>query len=592
MTALNRIAALRRFTLALVAGFVVVSAAGCGGSKPEPTPTPAATAAPAAAPAVAESPAPAPKPAAAAYTADAPATVGSLGLMPAAAQVGLAIPAPNGVIDTLLKIDSRIDDVDLAGEIDKIVRDLKRDLAVADAETLGDIAKAKGLDFDAPIALFADLTKSADSLKAAIEEAQDGAEPDMDNVDIPLLALVFGVSNRDEAQATLDLIIALAGGFLGEEGSETVGDVSIKTYGEYGYFFAGDQLVLGMTEMVKGAASRVGNPAAFRYGTAACPPTAPQEAVAVMYGDRALPLLKTLLALAADDPTTGALMTAQFDQLEKAFGSGNDDPIVMNLALDEQGVALSSRLDTAMHPGILEISGVAQPLKLAQLLPSGTLAMLSLGLTDEYKKQINDQILPAASDAINNPGMAQGMSMGKQVLEMLGNEVTIGISEVPNDFPAAYIMLALSNPEPTKGLLQMLVPMMPDPELTEYGISSVAAPIPVPLSIAFEGDMVLLSNSVDGMKEIINLSRAGGTSGLFGALGLDPATPRYQALVLDSKLLTDIVVPLSSLQGGLPGNSGPIVDVLGGLLRDLRLVSEMDGTWWSTTLSVALKDAA
>lgn len=586
MKRLSRLAVARRFTLALSAGFALLLATGCGGSKPEPTPAPAA---PAAAQAPAAAPAPKAKPAVAV---DAPATVKPLGLLPAAAQVGIAIPAPNGIIDTLLKLDPRFEDVDIRGELDKIVRDLKRDLAVPDAETLGDVAKAKGIDFDAPIAVFADLTKSVDGLKQAIEEVQGYREPKLSDADIPNLAVALGVSSRDAAQETLDLLIALGGAILGASGTEEVGGVTVNTLGDYAYFFADNHLVIGMTPMVKGAAERVSDPVAFRYGTADCPPTAPQEAVAVMYGDRALPLFQAILPALANNDAANALIGAQLAQLEKAFGGNNDDPIVMNLALGENGVSLTTRVDTAAHPGILENSGQAQPLQLAQLLPDKTLAMIALGLTDEYKKQINDQILPAASEALNNPGMAQGMSMGKQAIEMLGNEVVIGISEVPDDFPAAYILLGLSNPEPTKALLQMLVPMMPDPELADYGISSVAAPIPVPLSIAFVDNMVLLSNSVDGMKEIINASREGKTSGLFSRLGLDPSVPRYQAVVFDTKLLTDVVVPLSALQGGLPGDVKPVVDLLGAQVNDLRLLSDMDGSWWTTKLSIDLKDAA
>jgi hypothetical protein len=588
-TAFTR-AAFRRFHLAFAASLALFVGAGCGGSEPAAppaAPAPAAEAPAAAAPAEAAQAIAAP---AAAVATDAPATVRSLGFMPASAQVGLALPALNGVVDTLLALDSRIPDVDLAGELAKIVDDLKRDAGTPEADSLGAIALAKGLSLDAPIAVFADLTESAEGFKQALAEAQEGAEPDMGDVDVPALAAVLGVSDQEKAQATLNEVIAMTG--IGAETSEDVGGVAVKTHGDYAYFFSGDQLVLGMTAMVKAAAERVASPATFRYGTAACPPTAPQEAVAVMYGDRALPLLREVLPALANDEMSRALMSAQMAQMEKAFGSGSQDPIVMNLSLGEQGIALTSRVDTAEHPGLLEVSGTAKPFELAQRLPGGTLAMLSLALTDEFKKQINEQVLPAANEAVKDPGMAQGLSMGRQVVEMLGNEVVIGISEVPNDFPAAYIMLSLSNPEPTKGLLQMLVPMMPDPELTEFGISSVAAPIPVPLSIAFEGNMVLVSNSVDGMKDIITMSREGKTSELFGTLGLDPAVPRYQALVLDSRLISDIVVPLSSLQGGLPDDVAPIADVVGALVRDVRLLSEMDGSWWTTSLSVALKDAA
>ncbi|NJL72496.1 MAG: hypothetical protein HC888_13475 [Candidatus Competibacteraceae bacterium] len=142
-------------------------------------------------------------------------------------------------------------------------------------------------------------------------------------------------------------------------------------------------------------------------------------------------------------------------------------------------------------------------------------------------------------------------------------------------------------------MLQMLVPMMPDDALADYGISSVAAPIPVPLSIA-RANMVLVSNNVDGMKKIIDLSRAKSTSGLFASLQppLDPATPRYQALVLNTNLITDIVMPLMALAGGMDPEAQPIVDAVGKAVREVRMVSEMDGTWNKGVLTIDLKDAA
>lgn len=585
-----------------------VVATGCGGSEEEAvTPAPETTSAvsqvESAAGAVADGAAAAVdavKEAVAPLTGDAPATLHALQLLPVEAQAGVALPAVNGIVEKLLALDARIEAIDLKAELDKVVADLKQDANVPDAQSLNDIAVAKGLNLDAPMAVFADFSSTSESMAqaaAAAKAAGETAEP-VENADIapPAVALVLGVSDQAKAEAFIAELVALDSDLAGATvGTETVGDITIATRGDYAHFFTGDQLVVGVTSLVKGAAARVASPATFRYGTAECPPTAPDEVVAVAYGNRLLPLMKNLLSAAGDmDPGAKALAAGQLAMAEQALASASDDPMLINLALSEEAVNLTTRIDFASYPGMRDLSGEAAPLVLTQLLPADTLALVSLVLTDAFKNQVKTQILPAAQESITDPGMAQGMSMANQVLDMLGNEITIGLAPIPNDFPAAYIMLSLSNPEPTKGLLQMLVPMMPDESLKDYGISSVAAPIPVPLSIAFEGNMVLVSNNVDGMKKIIDLSRTQTTSGLFAALDppMDPDTLRYQALVLNTKLITEIVMPLMSLAGGMDPKTQPVVDAVGGVVREVRMVSEMDGTWNKGVLTVDLKDAA
>jgi hypothetical protein len=577
-------------SLLLAATFV---ATGCGGS--EEAAAPAVEAPKAAAPAEAAAVA-APVPAA--LPAGAPATLTALQLLPAEAQVGIAAPALNGVVATLLALDARIEAIDLKAELDKAVEDLKKDANAPDAQSLGDIAAAKGLSLDAPMAVFADFSGTAASMAAAAAAAQAEGGAPMDDADVapPAVAVVVGVSDQAKAEAFIAELVALDGELSGAPvGSENVGGITVATRGDYAHFFAGNQLVVGVASLVKGAAARVAAPATFRYGTPECPVTAQDELVGVVYGNRMLPHLKALLAgTAAMDPGAKALAAGQLAMAEQALASASDEPMLVNLALSEKALNLTTRIDFASYPGMKELSGEAAPLALTQLLPVDTLALVSLVLTDAFKNQVKTQVLPAAQESITDPGMAQGMSMANQVLDMLGNEIAIGLAPVPNDFPAAFIMLSLSNPEPTKGLLQMLVPMMPDEALADYGISSVAAPIPVPLSIAFEGNMVLVSNNVDGMKKIIDLARAKSTSGLFAALQppLDPSVPRYQALVLNTNLITDIVMPLMALAGGMDPETQPIVDAVGSVVREVRMVSEMDGNWNKGVLTVDLKDAA
>ena len=71
---------------------------------------------------------------------------------------------------------------------------------------------------------------------------------------------------------------------------------------------------------------------------------------------------------------------------------------------------------------------------------------------------------------------------------------------------------------------------------------------------------------------------------------LNPATPRYFALLLNSKLLTDVLLPLSSLGVKLPGEAQDIATKVAPLLHDVRLVNEVDGTWHVARVSVNLTE--
>ncbi len=623
--------------LVLMLGLLLV---GCGGGEEEVT-QPAPAAAPAAEQTSAAPEAAAPKAvdapvepvavkeaptAPATPVTDGPLTLDVLQWTPAQAQVAFAMPPVNGTIAKLLTLDERIEAVDLAGELDKIVADLAEDADVEEAKTLNDIAVAKGVNLDAPLALFLDFApamqsaldaaeavKTAEAKKEATEEtAEEGAaeataekteeaeavsempEIDMDDVDAPAFAVVFGVTDAAKAEAALKEIIATNEDLNSKAAdSVTVGEITIQVYDTYGYFLANDKLTLGSLELVKGVAERVAAPVQFRYGTPECPATAKDEAVMLAFGERAMPLLKQVLPLLEMDEGASAFMQAKVASLETMFDSADEeDPLVLTLSWKDNVIELKSRLDTAKHPKVLESTGEALPLELAQLLPESTLAFLSLRLTDEYKKQLTDVYMEAVpADMKANPGFAQGMTMAKQVLTMLGKEITLGLSATEQGLPGISLLVDLANPEPTKGLLQMLVPTMPGETYNEVEISSIAAPIPVALSLAFVGNSVMIGTNVDMMKGMIDKIKAGEKSKLFASLTppLDPAVPRYSAFLLNTKLFSDVLVPLATMFGGLPEDAQPVIEQVTGVLDQVRTVSEMDGDWQTAKVSLYLK---
>lgn len=574
-----------------------------------------------------------------------PLTLPMLQCMPKQTALALGVPPLTNLVETLLPIVDRIaPDLDARGALEGAIADAAIDLGV-DAVNIEELGKGLGLDLTAPIAVFVDLAPTVKSVEdiqkklaeakqareeqadkaEAVEEADDAddtgedadetgdvdEEDDEDDFDdmeafedalddmlvMPAFTVVLGVTDAATAETSVnDLGVLYADLDPDAFDNISAGDVTVKSLGadDFNYFIADNKIVLGNSlDMVANTALRLKEPATLRYGSAECPAFAPNEISLQIYGGDFLPALMALAgAFVNEDPTTQALLEKQTAMMSALWeGEGANDPLLVTLGVRDNRLEFSTRLDTATHPAALTQSGQAQALRYAPMLSDKTLFFLSLYLTNEMKTMLSDLVLDTViAQSGGDPQMAQGLTMGRQVLQMIGPEITIGLAAA-EDFPSATVMIGLQNPEATKGLLQMFVPTMPEETYKEIEIASVVAGIPVPLSIAYVGDMVLLSNSIDEVKRIIDLFTAEEASGLFGSLTppLDPATPRYSALLLKTSLYTDVIEPLANLFGALPPDAGEIAGPITAVVDELRCVSEMNGTWQTSTLSVSLK---
>lgn len=583
------------------------------------TPAAPAAAAPAAAPA---------KPAAVPVDPNAPTTLRALALMPASAHAAVAYPPVKGLVERVIAIAKRIapaEDVDR--EVERIVDEIAMGAEVYDAKSLDDVAAAKGLDINAPVAVFADLTPFFESVQVEIEQAGDNATPEdiQRRVEAgskpPLWAAVLGVADKAKVESSLqdDLVARIPELYGEDEKKEEISGVTVVSYGDYAYFITDKQVVLGNTALVKAAAGRLSDPATFVYGTPACPAYAKDEVVALLYGKRIFETAKGILPEIVKGQSYAAALQAQIMTFEKIFGNAPDEPMVVTLTAEDNDLQLAIRQDTAQQPGWIEAIGTAKPFRLAQLLPEHTKAFISYRFTDEFKKMFKESIQPAIMESMKaNPEAAQAASYVNTAMDILGDELTIGITGVKDDFPEAYVMVALNNPEMSKGLFQMLIPSMPvetykGPEggtavaasaESEAGspadignegveIFGIAAPIPIPLSIAYPGNVVLVSNNVDGMKAIIDLMRAKKSSGLFASLDpkISSDTPMYAGALVNTQLLEDIK-PVLALAGRDASRAQPILDRVTENVREVRLFSEMQGSWSHAVLHVYLKPKA
>ncbi len=571
----------------------------------------------------------------------APLTLPVLQCMPKQTAVALGVPPLNNLVQTLLPVVDRIaPELDAQGALEGAIADAAIDLGV-DAENLEELGQGLGIDVNAPIAVFVDLSPTVKSIediqkklaeaKKAREEAEqaesaeavedaDAADSGADEADeagdtddfddmeafedalddmlvVPAFTVVLGITDAATAETTVnDLGVLYADLDPDAFDNVSAGDVTVKSLGadNFNYFIADNKVVLGNSlDMVANTALSLKEPATLRYGSADCPAGVPNEISLQVYGADFIPALMALAgAFTNEDPTTQALLEKQMGMMAALWeGEGAKDPILVTLGLHDNRVELATRMDTATHPAALTQAGQAQPLRYAPMLSEKTLFFLSLYLTNEMKTMLSDLVIDTiVAQSASDPQVAQGLTMGRQVLQMIGPEITIGLAAA-DDFPAASVMIGLQNAEATKGLLQMFVPTMPEETYNNVEIASVVAGIPVPLSIAYLGDMVLVSNSVDEVKRIIDLFTAEKQTELFATLAppLDPAKPRYSALLLKTSLYTDVIEPLANLFGALPEDAGMIAGQVAAIVDELRSVSEMNGTWQASTLSISLK---
>jgi hypothetical protein len=528
------------------------------------------------------------------------ATTAVLQLVPDSAQVAVAIPPLGKTLDRGTALAKKLapEDVDIDAEVQKVLDDLAKDAGVPDAKTLQDIATARGVDSDAPLAVFFDLSESVvmPEKAAGEDESEDAEEKDAPEPELkePKWVLVVGVADDEKALASLEELVNEVPELSKEAVKDVAaGDHTIKAYGDMGYLMFDDKVAVGSVDMLKGVAARITDPAEVRYGTEDLPAGSDTEVAALVYGKRLLPILEAAAPALETDDEYGPLLDMQLASLKGMFGADSpDDPMVVTYTLADDRIALESKIDTATHPGVLEYSGEAQPLRLAPMLPEHTLAFITLRFNDETRKQMSETLIPAIASATGGDSK-QAMAFVPQILELLGEEVTLGVASEKNDFPALVLMLALKEPESAKGFIKVMAGqyLLPGETHNEVEINSIAAPSPIQFSVAMPDDLIIISNNVDVIKGLIDLNKSGGKTDLFA--NMDPAlpagTPRYNAVVLNSALLTDVVIPLSALAGGIPDEFAPVAEVISGSVKELRLLNEMDGTWSTTKVHALLK---
>jgi hypothetical protein len=526
--------------------------------------------------------------------AQAPLTLKALQYVPEQAQVAIGIPAAASLVERVVPFVQRfLPQLDLNSEIELIASDLAKDMEVPAEGGLVGVLAAMGIDSQAGMAAFLDLTELSEVFAEAAASGKTDKLPDMSAAKG---LLVIPVNDPAKAEASL---MKLAGDLLSgmEAKEESVNDITVKFYGDIGGYFVNDAVLALGNDMalLAGAAARAKSPAQFQYGSTYCPADDIHEAVALIFGDRVMPLLDIFAEqISSLAPTMQVMINAQFEKLHQVYADVTEsDPMLITCRLDEQSVELKTKIDTDIYPGLIEYMGQAKPLRWAQLLPENTMAFLSLNFTEEAKKQITDVYLKSIPEEVSNrPGVSQGLMYGNSALQLLGGEITLGLTGFePADFPTLFLMIQIANTAGAQILLQM-APQVDQEAYRDVPVKMLGLPFPIPVYFAMVTDALVISNSDAGIRSIIDLVKDGKTSGLFEKLNppIPPETPIYQALVIKPSLYTDVIAPLVPLmETEVPAEMNAVLGTIAGQFEEIRMLNEMQGTWSVSRISVLRK---
>jgi len=412
---------------------------------------------------------------------------------------------------------------------------------------------------------------------------------------------VVGCADPAKAESTIGEMLAGAGGYVDPAKSETVdvNGVAVKCYDpdKLAYAIVGDKLVVGNSlALLKQVLGRISAPSMIRYGTIECLASSPDEVVMLTRMDRIAPLAKELLPLiAASQSPTGQLPPGQWDYFNKTLDAFvGDDPLVTTVEWTDKKLEFLNRCDLAKHPALAALSGEAQPLRLAPMLPETALMMLSMRLNDQTKQEFKSGWIDSLPPEVKNQvGVQQALTYLNEVLEVVGDEITVGVAPGPGGLPQLYLLAGIANVDKAKTLLQTLVPAMPAMPAEPYNgvdISTLAIPM-MPFHFAFVENTLALCVDLDKLKGIIDMVKGKTTSKLFASLDppMDPATPRYFAMLVKSSLITGIMTPLAIFMPSISsGLQGPTVDSLIGAVRELRMTKDLKGSWVEGRLTIHL----
>jgi hypothetical protein len=476
------------------------------------------------------------------------------------------------------------------------------------------VIRELGITPSQPVALYVDADAFTQRLIAALEtrSAQvddageiDTAVPDEDlDSDIldvtelagfPAAALGFTVHDPDGVRARLEGLLRRSPQWESFEKHEVEhSGIRITVYDpEYCAYFLHDDLFFVSNDLgwLTQVADRVQAPGPLPEVLAGAPATN-QQLVFFLRTDQAQPLMQALATAAAEPGEAGpmAQMQASVWEQSKELYAGVD-PVVGILTWDESRIALDMRINLDQHPAIREVTGAGSPMRLASALPATTLAMASLKLNPEAKAAVRKYWIDAMPPAVfGDPVMLQSMMGANQALEVIDDEITVGVTGVAEGMPTGLVMVALTDPDQMIPMVNMLLILsggqplkMPD---APGAIEEVTVADAVLLYYTLLDKTLLVGNRRDDVASAVANLQTPTASGYFESLSppMDPELPRYLTVSVKPEALQRAMDAQDEAteENEMLRRSAEVV-------KEVRMTQEVDGPWLFLEISLHLR---
>ncbi|MFO7973102.1 MAG: hypothetical protein R6V12_00540, partial [Candidatus Hydrogenedentota bacterium] len=341
-------------------------------------------------------------------------------------------------------------------------------------------------------------------------------------------------------------------------------------------------LILGTSpEFVAAVVRKRDNPTPVRYGTPECPVDSDGEIVALA---RLAEMHK--LEHAAQGQGPGPVVGLVMGQLLPSSGKGgaqiSDDPLVTTLALEENRVALHSRLDIEKHPELLKLWGAPPRIDFLGLMPKTAKGAFSLGLTPEWKTLLLEGIEKSSPDDPTAGALVETL------LNAMGDEITVAVTGTRDDLPVFVLLAEITQPDLFKGIVGLsggkLVPVN-EGSGDEMMKLEVPMELPTPVFAKMGENYLFVANDLELLREIHATQKNGGPSEFLASFAppVELEVPRYSLLLLSESGIREVLAALL-LDPAVRAQYGPAL----AMVRELRASQELEGPWQTTTVDLHL----
>ena len=510
-----------------------------------------------------------------------------LSYTPAEAQIAMVLPNVDQVFDRVTTLYKKIEDAEVVDErIEMVLSELAVEIGALEAETLSEIFAAKGIAADMPVAIYVDgspTTKDAD------------AEPGW--------AVALSIKDMETAKTAIqdDLIDGIPELSVSDKTTEEVNGFELSLIDEYAYFIQDDIIYLGFANLVKGIAARHTDPIKADYGSS-IDATTDDAAVIQINGSGLITLMENLDPDLFEEESEKAAFDAFLPGIKATFeGAKENTFITAILKLNDSNFKIQILTNGEDLPGVYTTYGKASPLRFTQLLPQSTRVYLSARLNDETRAYMKQSLAPAIASGTGTEedAAAQTLTMANQVIDMVGEELTIAVLGKDGGLPGVVLMIALNNAEISQGLIQMLVPSSEDESMpfgdTSVAINSVMLPeFPFPLSIAYPKDTVVASTDKEALKSIITHIMNGDEGDFLKSRTppIDSTLPTYSSFYIDTKLVSELTGLAAMFGGPQAAESLEQANSILPVLREIRSQKIIEGDWIISEVDVILNPDA